>query len=309
MELVYDSRQAKGAGVHRQRRVLRESPLHQDARCTVPVPGLYTFQGQHRPPAQTDRLECRQATPTRHNNRTLTCWSARQVTPTRHPPVPFSHFKDVCCSLQNLKKTPKNQTETPLLNVPSSNQSENKSNSTICLDLNDCWEIVTFIVPKYISTTCIIGIIGNVFVIFTYSLHKGPLKTAEINLMGLALAELFCLTCLLFWAENIKTEFSWPLGNFLCCGTSISISLNIYTSIYLLVTVSMDYTSLHTFNHRGIGSKSMAKGICSLSWFFSILCFALYGNHLPYFFHHSLPIKKKKPKTNKRTKSTQSKEL
>ncbi|KAM6069232.1 B1 bradykinin receptor [Theristicus caerulescens] len=164
-------------------------------------------------------------------------------------------------------------TETPLLNVLSSNQSQNKSNSTVCPDLNDWWEIVYYIVPKYIDTVCIIGMLGNVFVLFTYSLHKGPLKTAEIYLMNLAVADLIFLMCLPFWAESIRNEFNWPFGSFLCRSMSASISLNMYTSIYLLVAVSMDryLTFVHTLNHSGIRSKTMAKGICLLTWFFGIL--------------------------------------
>ncbi|KAM4667349.1 LOW QUALITY PROTEIN: B1 bradykinin receptor [Amazona ochrocephala] len=163
--------------------------------------------------------------------------------------------------------------KTSLLNVPSSNQSETKSNSTVCPDLNDLWEIVYYIVPKYIDTVCIIGMLGNAFVLFTYSLHKGPLKIAEIYLMNLAAADLIFLTCLPFWAENIRNEFNWPFGNFLCRSTSTSISLNMYTSIYLLVAVSVDryLTFVHTLDHRVIRRKTTAKGICLLAWLFGSL--------------------------------------
>ncbi|NXU49852.1 BKRB1 protein, partial [Turnix velox] len=164
-------------------------------------------------------------------------------------------------------------TETPLLNVSSSNHSENKSNSTICLDLDDWWEIVYDIVPKYIDTICVIGLLGNIFVLFTYLLHKSPLKIAEIYLLNLAVADLIFLTCLPFWTENIRNEFNWPFGKFLCRSTSASMSLNLYTSIYLLVAVSADryLIFVHTLNHRGTRSKTMAKGICLLIWFFGIL--------------------------------------
>ncbi|XP_010185601.1 PREDICTED: B1 bradykinin receptor [Mesitornis unicolor] len=164
-------------------------------------------------------------------------------------------------------------TETPLLNIPSSNQTENKSNLTICQDLDDWWEIVYYIVPKYIDAICVIGMLGNVFVLLTYLLHKAPLNIAEIYLMNLAGADLIFLMCLPFWAANIRHEFNWPFGTFLCRSTSASISLNMYTSIYLLVAVSVDryLTFVHTLNHRGIRSKTMAKGICLLIWFFGIL--------------------------------------
>ncbi|NXU74190.1 BKRB1 protein, partial [Oreotrochilus melanogaster] len=164
-------------------------------------------------------------------------------------------------------------TETPPLNIPFSNQSVNQSNSTICPDLHDWWEMVYYVVPKYIDAVCIIGVLGNIFVLFTYFLHKSPLKIAEIYLINLAVADLIFLTCLPFWAENIRNEFNWPFGSFLCRSTSASISLNMYTSIYLLVAVSLDryLTFVHTLNHRGIRSKTMAKGICFLTWFFGIL--------------------------------------
>ncbi|NWV78486.1 BKRB1 protein, partial [Dasyornis broadbenti] len=164
-------------------------------------------------------------------------------------------------------------THSPLLNISSSNQSENQSNSTICPDLEDLWDIVYYILPKYINTVCVIGMLGNVFVLFIYLLHKGPLKIAEIYLMNLAVADLIFLMCLPFWAENISNEFNWPFGNFLCRSISASITLNMYTSIYLLVAVSVDryLTFVHTLNHREIWSKSMTKGICLLIWFFCII--------------------------------------
>ncbi|NXK33266.1 BKRB1 protein, partial [Piprites chloris] len=164
-------------------------------------------------------------------------------------------------------------TETPLLNIPSSNHSENRSNSTICPEQDDWWDLVYYIVPKYLNTVCAVGMLGNVFVLLIYSLHKGPLKIAEIYLMNLAVADLIFLMGLPFWAENIRNGFNWPFGSFLCRSNSASISLNMYTSIYLLVAVSMDryLTLVHTLNHRGIRSKAMAKGICLLIWFFGIL--------------------------------------
>ncbi|NWV28804.1 BKRB1 protein, partial [Origma solitaria] len=164
-------------------------------------------------------------------------------------------------------------TGSPLLNISSSNQSESQSNSIICPDLEEWWDIVYYIVPKYINTVCVIGILGNVFVLFTYLLHKSPLKIAEIYLMNLAVADLIFLMCLPFWAENISNEFNWPFGTFLCRSISASITLNMYTSIYLLVAVSLDryLTFVHTLNHREIWSKSITKGICLLIWFFCIL--------------------------------------
>ncbi|NXH09350.1 BKRB1 protein, partial [Bucco capensis] len=164
-------------------------------------------------------------------------------------------------------------TETPLLNITSSNHSGNESNSAICPDLIEWWEIVYYLVPKYIDIICIIGIPGNVFVLLTYSLHKSSLKIGEVYLMNLAVADLIFLICLPFWTENIRNKFNWPFGSFLCRSTSASLRLNVYTSIYLLVAISVDryLTFVHILNHGWIRSKTMAKGICLLTWFFGII--------------------------------------
>lgn len=129
------------------------------------------------------------------------------------------------------------------------------------------------VVPKYIDTVCVIGMVGNVFVLLTYALHKSTLKIAEIYLMNLAVADLIFLISLPFWTENIRNKFNWPFGNFLCRSTSASISLNMYTSIYLLAAVSTDryLTFGHILDHKGIRSKRIAKRVCLLTWFFGIL--------------------------------------
>ncbi|XP_010213190.1 PREDICTED: LOW QUALITY PROTEIN: B1 bradykinin receptor [Tinamus guttatus] len=163
--------------------------------------------------------------------------------------------------------------ENPLLNGPSSNHSENESDSVICPELEDWWKIVYSILPVYIDIICVIGIFGNVLVLFIYSFYKGSLKIAEIYLINLAMADLIFLMCLPFWAANIRNEFNWPFDNFLCRSTNAAISLNMYTSIYLLVAVSLDryLIFVHTLSNRRIRSKTLAKGICLLIWLFGIL--------------------------------------
>ncbi|NXJ11588.1 BKRB1 protein, partial [Odontophorus gujanensis] len=164
-------------------------------------------------------------------------------------------------------------TENPLLNISFSNQSENESNSTFCPDLDNWWEIVYYLVPKCIDAICVIGMLGNLFVLFVYSLYKAPLNIAEIYLVNLAVADLIFLICLPFWAENVRNKYNWPFGNFLCRAANASIHLNMYTSIYLLVAVSLDryFTFVHTLTHRRIRSKTTARGICLLTWIFGIL--------------------------------------
>ncbi|NWJ06610.1 BKRB1 protein, partial [Crypturellus undulatus] len=163
--------------------------------------------------------------------------------------------------------------ENPLPKDPSSNYSENESDSIICPELEDWWKIVYSILPIYIEIICVTGIFGNVLVLLIYSFYKGTLKIAEIYLINLAVADLIFLMCLPFWAANIRNEFNWPFGNFLCRSTNAAISLNMYTSIYLLVAVSLDryLTFVHTLSNRRIRSKTLAKGICMLIWVFGIL--------------------------------------
>ncbi|XP_078089344.1 B2 bradykinin receptor-like [Mustelus asterias] len=145
-------------------------------------------------------------------------------------------------------------------------------------DSNSCpegnfWEWLFTFQPIYIMLVCIIGLVGNSFVLIVMCLHKGHCTVPEIYLGNLAGADLLLMACLPFWAVNIARRFSWPFGEFLCRYVNSVIYMNLYSSVYLLVMVSIDrYLALvKVLGHGRIRTVSCAKVICFFIWMFGLL--------------------------------------
>ncbi|XP_061118165.1 B1 bradykinin receptor [Conger conger] len=132
------------------------------------------------------------------------------------------------------------------------------------------WSLVHTIVPPYIFIVCVTGILGNAFVLLVFALHKARWTVPEIYLGNLAIADLLLLAGLPFWAMNILNRFNWPYGDFLCKAVNISIVGNMYTSIYLLMVVTIDrYLALvRTMTARWMRRTRYAKVICVVLWLF-----------------------------------------
>ncbi|XP_031165549.1 B1 bradykinin receptor [Sander lucioperca] len=135
------------------------------------------------------------------------------------------------------------------------------------------WELVHTIIPPYIFTLSLLGLLFNSFVLGVFFAHKDRLTVAEIYLSNLALADFILLCGLPFWAMNILNNFNWPYGDALCkLVNSISI-INFYTSIQTLVMISVDrYLALvKTMKARWLRRTLFAKVICSILWISAVV--------------------------------------
>ncbi|KAI7804524.1 B1 bradykinin receptor [Triplophysa rosa] len=134
------------------------------------------------------------------------------------------------------------------------------------------WRLVYSIIPPYIFIVCLTGILGNTFVLLVFSLQRSRWTIPEIYLGNLALADLVVLVCLPFWAMNILNYFMWPYGEFMCKVVNMSIIVNMYTSIYMLVMVNVDrYLALVlTMKARWLRRKRYAKVFCLSLWLFGL---------------------------------------
>ncbi|XP_070984851.1 B1 bradykinin receptor-like [Oncorhynchus clarkii lewisi] len=143
------------------------------------------------------------------------------------------------------------------------------------------WILVQSIIPPYIFTLCVTGLLGNGFVLLVFLLQREQCSVPEIYLGNLALADLLLLACLPFWAMNILNDYNWPYGDFLCYVVNLSITVNFYTSIYLLVMVSVDrYLALvRTMRARWLRRKRYARAICLILWLFGLLIGGLASLH------------------------------
>ncbi|XP_026107047.1 B1 bradykinin receptor-like [Carassius auratus] len=134
------------------------------------------------------------------------------------------------------------------------------------------WDLVYSIVPPYIFTVCLTGILGNIFVLLVFLLQGSRWSVPEIYLSNLALADLLLLICLPFWAMNILNHFMGSYREIMCKVVNLSINVNMYTSIYMLVMVNVDrYLAFAlTMKAMWLRRKSYAKFICVVLWLFGV---------------------------------------
>lgn len=117
-----------------------------------------------------------------------------------------------------------------------------------------------------------LGFLENLFVILVFVLHKSRCTVAEIYLGNMAAADLIFVSGLPFWAIFISNKFYWPFGGFMCVAVNSFIQLNLYSSIYFLMMVSIDrYLALvKTMSFGRMRRPWCAKMNCAIIWSFAI---------------------------------------
>lgn len=130
------------------------------------------------------------------------------------------------------------------------------------------WHWLTDIQPMLLWFLTVVGMIENMFVLSVLFFHKSRCTVAEIYLANLAAADLLLLCSLPFWAINIAKNFEWPFGLTLCKAVNTISYMNLYSSIYFLVMVSIDrYLALvKTMSLGNMRRPSCAKWYCLIIW-------------------------------------------
>ncbi|XP_071388666.1 B2 bradykinin receptor-like [Centroberyx affinis] len=104
----------------------------------------------------------------------------------------------------------------------------------------DAWDWVYTMQPAYMSIICLLGVIGNSFVLCVFCLQKRHSSVADIYLGNLAAADLLMVSCLPFWVATIIHKFHWRFGEPMCQLVNIVIGINYYCSVLFLTLVSVD---------------------------------------------------------------------
>lgn len=135
------------------------------------------------------------------------------------------------------------------------------------------WDIIHAVIPPYIFTLSLLGLLFNSFVLGVFLIHKDKLTVAEIYLSNLVLADFILMCSLPFWAMYILNNFDWPYGNLLCKLVNSVIIINFYTSIFTLVMISVDrYLALvKPMKARRLRRTLYAKVICFILWMLALL--------------------------------------
>ncbi|NP_001083132.1 type-1 angiotensin II receptor A [Xenopus laevis] len=128
-------------------------------------------------------------------------------------------------------------------------------------------------IPIIYSTIFVVGVFGNsmvVIVIYSYMKMK---TVASIFLMNLALSDLCFVITLPLWAAYTAMHYHWPFGNFLCKIASTAITLNLYTTVFLLTCLSIDRYSaiVHPMKSRIWRTAMVARLTCVGIWLVAFL--------------------------------------
>ncbi|XP_052436674.1 B2 bradykinin receptor-like [Carassius gibelio] len=163
-------------------------------------------------------------------------------------------------------------TSSLLPTIPTNVSSNNLTNDSHCAHWEK-WDWLYIMQPTYMFIICVLGILGNVFVLLVFSLHKKACTVAEIYLGNLAAADLLLVLCLPFWAINSIDGFNWRFGLVMCKLVNTGIRMNMFCSIYLLVLVSGDrYIALvHALSRGRMRRQRCAKLNCVAVWVFGLI--------------------------------------
>ncbi|XP_061552837.1 B1 bradykinin receptor isoform X2 [Phycodurus eques] len=156
------------------------------------------------------------------------------------------------------------------LEAAAAHRSENGSFSNSLMSTD--FVTLRAIVPPYIIAVSVAGLALNGFVLCVFLAHKDRLTVAEVYLGNLALADFALLCGLPFWAANILNGFDWQYGDALCKLVNGVMMVNLYTSVYTLVMISVDrYLAIvMTMQARWLRRTRHAKIICVLLWLFGL---------------------------------------
>ncbi|XP_067309097.1 C-C chemokine receptor type 9a [Pseudorasbora parva] len=120
----------------------------------------------------------------------------------------------------------------------------------------------------------ILGAIGNFLVVWIYTHFANRLKSmTDVYLLNLALADLFFLCTLPFWAADSLS--GWTFGSALCKIVSAIYKINFLSSMFLLTCISVDRYIVIVQTTKAQNSKKTrllySKLICVLVWILAAL--------------------------------------
>ncbi|KAL4648978.1 C-C chemokine receptor type 6-like [Arapaima gigas] len=124
------------------------------------------------------------------------------------------------------------------------------------------------------SIICILGLVGNILVIVTYTLYKRTKSMTDVYLLNVAVADLMFVVVLPLIIYN--EQHNWDMGNWACKLLRGMYSINLYSGTLLLACISGDrYISIvqarRSFRIRS-RTLTYSRFICVAVW---ALAFAL----------------------------------
>ncbi|XP_054252672.1 C-C chemokine receptor type 6-like [Indicator indicator] len=128
--------------------------------------------------------------------------------------------------------------------------------------------------PVAYSLICIVGLIGNIFVVMTFALYERTKSMTDVYLFNMAIADILFVLTLPLWAVNYARD-EWIFGDFICKMTRGIYAINFSCGMLLLAFISVDrYIAIvqatKSFKLRA-RTLAYSKLICLVVWVSSIL--------------------------------------
>ncbi|KAJ6664601.1 hypothetical protein lerEdw1_006174 [Lerista edwardsae] len=128
--------------------------------------------------------------------------------------------------------------------------------------------------PFAYSLICILGLVGNMFVVMTFALYKKSETMTDICLFNMAILDILFVLTLPFWTVNYALD-KWIFGNVMCKLTKGIYAINFNCGMLLLTCISLDrYVAIgratKSFRLRA-RTLEYRKSICLIVWALSVL--------------------------------------
>ncbi|XP_023664677.1 G-protein coupled receptor 15-like [Paramormyrops kingsleyae] len=116
------------------------------------------------------------------------------------------------------------------------------------------------------------GTLGNILVIYLMMVKTKQQRLVDVFITHLAVADLVFLVTLPLWIISLSLD-NWPFGDFLCKFSSYVISVNMFSSIFLLTCMSVDrfMAIVMALNTRRMRTKRYAHLTVLMVWITSLL--------------------------------------
>uniref|UniRef100_H3AZ17 Probable G-protein coupled receptor 33 n=1 Tax=Latimeria chalumnae TaxID=7897 RepID=H3AZ17_LATCH len=130
----------------------------------------------------------------------------------------------------------------------------------------------------YYSITFLIGILGNGTIIWITG-FKMQKNVNSIWFLNLTAAYFVCTAILPFFAAFVAMNYHWPFGTFLCKLLNTMLSFSMFTSVWLLVAISVDRCMLVLYPVWSHNYQTIRMA-CTVSGGIWVLAFIVASPHL-----------------------------
>ncbi|KAM4810538.1 proteinase-activated receptor 4 [Rhinophrynus dorsalis] len=132
-------------------------------------------------------------------------------------------------------------------------------------------QVTVLLIPSIYTVVFLVGLPSNGLALWVLA-TKVKKMTSTVFLINLATADLLLILMLPFKISYYFLGNNWIFGETMCRALTSFFYANIYCSVLLLMSISVDryLAVVHPFFSRTFRSKAFAIGMCSISWTIAI---------------------------------------